>query len=233
MSIKLYELAANEVDRRFSPSCWRIRMALVHKGLEAEHIPMRFTEKDIIAFSDQGRVPVLVDGDRTVVDSWQIANYLDETYPDKPSLLGDAATRSLTLFVKHWDESVLPSLLFPLIILDIFQNIHDKDKDYFRTSREAALGKTLEEFADRDHDEALQAFRKALNPLRNTLKDTPFLGGDRPAFADYILLGRFQIARCMSPVILLESDDSIYGWRERMLDAFDGFARNVPAYPYR
>ncbi|MEB3211567.1 MAG: glutathione S-transferase family protein [Leptolyngbyaceae bacterium] len=230
MTIKLYELAAAEGDRRFSPFCWRIRMALAHKGLDAEHLPVRFTEKDIIAFSNQGRVPVLVDGDRTVVDSWQIANYLDETYPDKPSLLGDAASRSLTLFVKHWDESVLPPLLFPLIILDIFKNIHEKDREYFRSTREAKLGKTLEEFADRDQAEALEAFRKALTPLRNTLQDTPYLAGDRPAFADYILLGRFQIARCMSPVILLEADDPIYGWRDRMLDAFGGLARHVPAY---
>ncbi|MEL6223583.1 MAG: glutathione S-transferase family protein [Cyanobacteria bacterium J06627_8] len=230
MALKLYELAAAEDERRFSPFCWRIRMALAHKGLEAEHIPMRFSEKEKIAFSSQGRVPVLVDGDRTVYDSWQIANYLDETYPNKPSLLGDAAARSLTRFVKHWDEAVLPPLLFPLIILDLHRNIHDNDKDYFRSSREAKLGMSLEEFADRDQTVAVEAFRKALTPLRNTLKDTPYLSGDRPAFADYIILGRFQVARCMSPVVLLEADDPIYAWRDRMLDAFDGFARHVPAY---
>ena len=231
MATKLYELTAAENDRRFSPYCWRIRMALVHKGLDAEHVPWRFTEKDAIEFSGQGRVPVFIDGDRTVTDSWQIANYLEETYPDKPSLFGDAATRSLTLFVKHWDETVLPPLLFPLVILDVFGNLHEKDKDYFRSTREAKLGKSLEEFADRDQAEALQAFRKALAPLRHTLQDTPFLGGDRPRFADYIVFARFQFARCMSPVTLLESDDPVYAWRERILDAFGGLARNVPAYP--
>jgi hypothetical protein len=33
MAIKLYDLAGAETDRRFSPYCWRARMALVHKGL--------------------------------------------------------------------------------------------------------------------------------------------------------------------------------------------------------
>ncbi len=30
------------------------------------------------------QVPVLVDGDQVVHDSWQIAEYLDKTYTDKP-----------------------------------------------------------------------------------------------------------------------------------------------------
>jgi Glutathione S-transferase, N-terminal domain len=36
MAIKLYDLAAAEDDRRFSPYCWRAKMALKHKGLEFE-----------------------------------------------------------------------------------------------------------------------------------------------------------------------------------------------------
>ena len=43
-------------------------MALAHKELEVETVPWRFTEKDVIAFSGQGRVPVLVDGDKVVAD---------------------------------------------------------------------------------------------------------------------------------------------------------------------
>jgi hypothetical protein len=32
MAIKLYDLAGAELDQRFSPYCWRTRMALAHKG---------------------------------------------------------------------------------------------------------------------------------------------------------------------------------------------------------
>jgi len=38
-------------------------------------------------------VPVLVDDDTVVHDSWSIAEYLDKTYGDKPSLFGDAKGR--------------------------------------------------------------------------------------------------------------------------------------------
>jgi hypothetical protein len=63
--MKLYDLAGAEDDLRFSPNCWRIKMALEHKGLAAEPIPWRFVEKDQIAFSGQKAVPVLVDGTGT------------------------------------------------------------------------------------------------------------------------------------------------------------------------
>ena len=46
MNIKMYDLAGADANRRFSTYCWRIRMALAHKGLEVETIPWRFTDKD-------------------------------------------------------------------------------------------------------------------------------------------------------------------------------------------
>jgi glutaredoxin len=62
MGRQLYDLAGAEPERRFSPYCWRAKLALIHKGLPFDTIPWRFNEKKAIAFSGQGRVPVLVDG---------------------------------------------------------------------------------------------------------------------------------------------------------------------------
>lgn len=69
MRLQLYDLAGAEPERRFSPFCWRTKLALMHKGLPFETIPWRFTDKDVIAFSAQGRVPVLRDDDHVVFDS--------------------------------------------------------------------------------------------------------------------------------------------------------------------
>ena len=80
-------------------------------------------------------------------------------------------------------------------------------------------------------DAAVAGFRKSLDPLRLTLRAQPFLGGEAPTYADYIVFGGFQLARVVSPFKLLEPDDPVYAWRERMLDAFDGLARNSPGYP--
>src|SRR5260370_13456109 len=91
MPITLYDLAGAEAERRFSPFCWRTKMALAHKGLEVETVPWRFTEKDKLPQPNAGRVPVIIDGDRVVHDSTVIADYLEERYPDRPPLFGRSA----------------------------------------------------------------------------------------------------------------------------------------------
>src|SRR5207237_7404879 len=96
MAIKLYDLAGAEDDRRFSPYCWRVKMALKHKGLDFETIAWRFTEKDAIAQYKSTTVPVLVDGTNSVYDSWAIALYLDEVYPSRPLRFSRTEARTLT-----------------------------------------------------------------------------------------------------------------------------------------
>jgi glutathione S-transferase len=59
----------------------------------------------------------------------------------------------------------------------------------------------------------------------------PFVAGDRPAYADYILFGVFQWARLTSSYALLADDDPIFGWRTRMLDLFDGLAAKAKGFP--
>jgi glutathione S-transferase len=58
-----------------------------------------------------------------------------------------------------------------------------------------------------------------------------FLAGDAPRYADYILFGVFQWARAISPIHLLEPDDPVAAWRERLLDAHGGLARQAKGYP--
>ena len=71
MALKLFELVGMDEQRPFSPFCWRTRMALAHKGLDAASIPWRFTEKDAIAPHNSEKVPVLIDGETAIVDSWR------------------------------------------------------------------------------------------------------------------------------------------------------------------
>jgi glutathione S-transferase len=230
MTLKLYELVGTDAGRPFSPFCWRTRMALAHKGLTAASIPWRFTEKETIAPHGSEKVPVLLHGDRPVVDSWAIANYLEDAFPDSPSLFGGEGGRAVMRMLNWWGDITVVGGLFPLIVADIPAHLGPVDADYFRASREARLGKPLEEVAAL-RDRAVIAFRKSLDPLRLTLKTQPYLGGTIANYADYIVFGGFQWARAVSPFRLLEADDPVYAWRERLLDAFDGLARNSPGFP--
>jgi glutathione S-transferase len=221
MPIELYDLAGAEDNRRFSPPCWQVKMALRHKGLEVREIPWRFTEKDAIAFSGQGKVPVLVDGDRTVTDSWNIARYLEKNYRDRPSLFSEKMGESGALFVKSWCFQSINPLIFKIILPDLFQHLHERDKAYFRNSREKMFGMTLEDIAA-PKDSTIDALRSALSPMRDVLKHQPYLSGSQPHFADYVAFAPFQWARAVCPVQLLAKDDPVYDWRDRLLNAFDG-----------
>jgi glutathione S-transferase len=228
--MKLYELAAQEDDRCFSPYCWRARMALAHKDLSCETIPLRFTEKAEIAFSGQERVPVLVDGEKTISDSWTIAKYLEAAYPDRPSLFGSADALALTHFVNAWTDRVLHAAITPLVVTDILAHIPEKDRDYFRKSREQRFGKSLEEVAS-DRDRRVLDLREALEPFRAIVRERTYLSGDRPMYADYIFFGAFQWARCISPFRLLDDGDPVAAWRDRMLYLYDGMGLRAKGYP--
>ncbi len=230
MAIKLYDLVGAEDDRRFSPNCWRSAMALKHKGLEFESVPWRFTERDALAFSGQGLVPVLVDGQHVVHDSWNIALYLEEAYPQRPGLFEGGQSQGLTFFFQQWVFRAIHSAVLKVIILDVFARLHEKDKAYFRESREKRFGMTLEAYAG-DPKAALAAFRGALEPVRPVLVQNAFVSGKGPGYADYLLFGPFQWARAMSPIRLLEPDDPVYAWRERVLDLFGGYARSAKGFP--
>ncbi len=226
MPLVLYDLAGADEEARFSPYCWRIKMALRHKGLAWREVPWRFTDKDAIVFSGSKTVPVLVDGTRSLSDSWTIARYLDEHYPE-PSLLGGPLGEAHALFIRLWSESTLHPLILRLILPDLYARLHPKDLDYFRSSREARFGKPLEQIAS-EPSTSLPAFRAALAPVRSVVRSQPYLGGARPSFADYIVFGALQWARVMSPLELLEPGDAVHAWRDRLLGEHDGYAARAP-----
>lgn len=128
-ALRLFDLAGAD-HRRFSPFCWRTKLALAHKGLVVDTVPWRFTDKDALAFSGQGRVPVLVDGDTPVVDSWAIAVHLETNYPERPSLFGGEVGMSVTRFVNAWTDKVLHPALAPLVISDIHAHVAQQDRKY-------------------------------------------------------------------------------------------------------
>ena len=172
-------------------------MALAHKGLDARGVPWRFSDKDVIAFSAQDRVPVLVHNRTVISDSWKIALYLEHMFPDRPSLFGSAETVPLTLFINNWADSTLVPALARIILLDVYDCLDDRDRAYFRSSRETRFGMPLEDVVA-DQGARLSDLRKALLPLRQLLATQMFVAGSKPAYADYCIFGIFMWAHCTS-----------------------------------
>jgi len=229
MALILYERLCAD-DRRPSPHCWCVRLALAHKGLVPEIHAIKFTEGDRIAFSGQTKVPVLVDGPKVIHDSWGIACHLEDDYPETPSLFGGSGGRALTRMFNHWvDHGLLPALA-PILVPYMLAAVHPDDRAYYRQTREARFGMSLEQLAVRRamYREALDP---VLEPLRQRLAESSFVCGERPAYADYLAFAAFQWARSVCDAdVLAPGDSALRLWRHCMLDLFDGLARSVEAY---
>ncbi len=226
MTRTLYERVAAHDDHRPSPFCWRARYAIAHKGLSLDaRVPVHFRDKEIIAFSGQGKVPILVDGDRVVPDSWAIAVYLEETYPERPSLFGGPHAQALTGFVNCWVDTALLPAIFPLVVGDLFAAIDPDDQPYFRETREARLGRSLESFAEM-RPALEENLARVLAPLRAWLKSSAFLAGEAPSYADYTVFSAFALARCVRAEPLLAADDPLRAYLDRIADLFDGLGRS-------
>lgn len=69
----------------FSPFARKVAMALDHKGLPHETVDglTHANRERLMAVNPRAEVPVLVDGDVTVVNSADICDYLDRRYPER------------------------------------------------------------------------------------------------------------------------------------------------------
>ena len=221
--LELWELRGAN-DCRYSTFSWRTRLALLHKGLEFEVRPVAVSDKEAIAFSGQDKVPILRDGERVVSDFWKIACFLEERYSERPSLFGGSIGQNLTSFFNMWADRELIPMLVPPLMLNVLDCVEEKDAVHHRTHMESAFKRKLEDlYAERG--KSLDQFRKRLTPVRRILAASPFVCGEQPAYADYILFGILQWARVVVAERVLEDEDVVAAWFERMLDLYGGAGR--------
>ena len=107
MNRVLYTLCGADSSVPFSPHCWKVVLALQHKALAFTEKPVGFTEIADLENGFSKRVPILKDGDRLVADSFAIALYLENTYPDRPSLFKGEGGLAMARFAEAWSQSVL------------------------------------------------------------------------------------------------------------------------------
>lgn len=229
MNRTLYALCGADRARHFSPHVWKVMLALAHKGLEFQTLPVGFTKIPQIENGATKTVPLLRDGDQLIADSFDIALYLEKTYPEHPSLFGGPGGEAMARFIESWSQLTLHTALTKIIVVDIHNRLEPADQSYFRASRETRFGTTLEAFTEANARTELETFAAKLEPLRTTLKRQPFIGGATPLFADYIVFGPLQWARVTSTAQILQPGDPVTDWFERCLDLYDGIGRSVTA----
>jgi glutathione S-transferase len=175
------------------------------------------TISKIVPGTPQATVPCITDVDgRTIQDSRAIALYLEEKYPT-PSIFQGG--QGIHFFFDNWSVESIGHKTFLLSVLAMYSGLDEEAKNYYRTSREAMFGTTLEEFAG-NHEDHISALNKALHPIAMILAEYKFLTGDQVGWADIVIASHLVCIKKTRPDILLGKvllkNDHLKAWWDRM-----------------
>lgn len=225
--LSFFELCGAQLDVRFSPFVWRIKLMLAHKNIPYESQTVTFIDKTALEGSGIKTVPVIKHGDTWVSESLEIARYLDANFSGN-SLFETPLAAAQASIVNNWVDRNIVMPMFPMIVTDIYDALDEDNRKYFKDTREPRLGGRKIEDMRAGREDLRAAFKANLGPLESILQSTPFLSGAGPAFVDYCVMGSLMWPHIITDFDPIADSAELQAWRERMFDLFDGLAKNAP-----
>ncbi|KAF9330001.1 hypothetical protein BG006_007020 [Podila minutissima] len=197
IAMKLFELVDGKTRKNFfSPMVWRAKFALNHKNVPYESIALTFTEipkkiPEACANVTAPTVPTLkLETGEGLQASLAIAEYLERTYPDHPSIFGeDPSEKNLQKFLESYMSSKLHPAFQRLVYIEMYEMQDEENGAYFKSSREKSDGgKTLQELGG-DRAANLKEVKENLELIHTALKHSGgYVLGDKPGWADFVLI---------------------------------------------
>ncbi|KAF5348509.1 hypothetical protein D9756_009568 [Leucocoprinus leucothites] len=211
--ITLYDLAAKDPIKCWSPNPWKVRYVLNLKKLPYRTVYVDFEDIDRVVreagappsrHNADGKpmytIPSIVD-DATgaaVTDSYKIAEYLDKQYPDTPKAFPVGTEALQAAYYRYYNDN---NMQFGLLLVPSIPNILSKEAslEFYHRTRAAMFGKPVDQI--RPVGEELEKLWEKLYALYDTLEgwyaksSGSFLVGDTPSFGDFALAGNLQIAK--------------------------------------
>lgn len=224
-TITLYDLQLAS-GCTISPFVWATKYALKHKGFDIDIVPGGFTGIMERTGGRSERLPVIVDDGKWVLDSWLIAEYLDERYPDRPALFEGDGMKVLTKFLEGWLWTTAVRPWFACYIKDYRDLSLPQDHEYVTHSRQAFLGGRKLEEVQAGREDRLPQVPPTLEPFRQLLRESKWLGGDKPNYADYRALAIFLWTASIATTPPLTEDDPLRDWLDRGFDLYGGLGRH-------
>jgi glutathione S-transferase len=252
--IKFYDLIPSTNSTCFfSPNTWKTRMDLLHKGVQFETIPVTLLDvrRDLAARSNHPNISVpaieLPNG-KFIYDSFHIAEWLEDTYPDRPSLFtGDgqltnkAQSEHLLMgkkYARMMDLGLGASkpqwgVWFELFFPQLDQLMSEGEvRDFFRS--DARLGpQGYQKLISLDRQQLIDRAKLTVQPLLQILRERPneYFQGTHPGHVDYIIFGRYAYCRMLDPQLAKQvwedQGDELSNWIDKLCKAYDGHALKI------
>ncbi|KAL4882767.1 hypothetical protein BJY04DRAFT_34378 [Aspergillus karnatakaensis] len=140
-------------------------------------------------------LPAITTESGTIMDSLPIARHLEEQYPEKPIFPSGDASYALAVAVNKVMVAV-GSAGYNYIIPAIVKILDPRGQEFFIRTRTVMFGKPLAEVAPTDKEEVrsmIEKMKKEAAPLvvmlkGKTGKTGPFIEGEKPGYADFIVV---------------------------------------------
>ncbi len=227
--ITLYDLQLAH-GATISPFVWATKYAIAHKGFELDIVDGGFTGIPERTGGKTERLPAIVDDGHWVLDSWVIAEYLDETYPERPTLIPHPSVKALTIALEGWLWGAAISPWMTCFLKQYRDRSLLCDHEYVTESRERMFGRRIEDIIV-GREDRLPKVPPALQILRNTLAQNKWFGGNTPNYADYRLLAVFLFTAAVADTPVLTDDDPLRDWIDRGFDLYGGLGRHPGLSP--
>ena len=175
----------------------RVRMALIEKGLPwtSHHLDLKLKENisdEYFGINPNGLVPTLIDNGVVHIESNDIIDYLDQTYPE-PSLRA-ANNEDEMLEWLHLSASIHVPAVKPYVYATKMQKklkkTDEEQKKYDELQKNEELKKFharhagSSEFGEKDIDRARVMLGECFAKLENALEDHRWIMGDQFTLAD-------------------------------------------------
>ncbi|KLO18097.1 hypothetical protein SCHPADRAFT_136906 [Schizopora paradoxa] len=204
--ITLYDIPSKLPGKAFSNNIFKARLAIAFKGLpfKTEWVEMCDIGPKMKALgadptqtnpdgSPKYTLPVIYDDatGKCVSESMKIAEYLEATYPDKPSLFPFGTYAPIHLFNEYFPDVVQPG--FIVFVSAFTDKLNPPTLEYIRRTREPLMGKKLEEMIPSPEEKVtlLAATKENFSKLDAIYASNGagkmYFFGNIPSYADLIL----------------------------------------------
>jgi glutathione S-transferase len=213
-----------------SPYCDKVRRAMTFKGIEFEVREMLFSRREEnLRVSPTHKFPVIEDEGRRIVDSTDIAYYLDERFPEPALIPRDPVERARMHILEDWaDESLFTYDLamrglwehnVPLLIEDVFRyETPELREEFAKTVPEGVRQQLIAQGIGRkDRDSILRDVGRHIEAIDALVRSEAWLVGHALSYADIAVRAMsYVINRAREGEELLERHPAVRDWEARV-----------------